>query len=117
LYLPAGTVPEAKAWYTKMFGGVPGKRSNYDAVDLPGVNLNFSEAPRPTVPLKGRMLRGIGFEVQDLTAFRRRLAALGVTFETGNEAGERGAAFNDPWGTRIVLTEGLRTVALSSTRR
>ena len=117
LYVPAGKVAEAKAWYTKMFGGVPGKRSNYDAVDLPGVNLNFSEAPKPTVPLKGRMLRGIGFDVQDLTTFRRRLEALGVTFEVGNEAGERGAAFSDPWGTRIVLTEGLRKVALASRRR
>jgi catechol 2,3-dioxygenase-like lactoylglutathione lyase family enzyme len=117
LYLPAGKVAEAKAWYTKMFGGVPGKRSNYDAVDLPGINLNFSEAPRPTVPLKGRMLRGIGFEVQDLTAFRRRLEAQGVTFETENEPGQRGAAFSDPWGTRIVLTDGLRTIALRSSGR
>ena len=53
LYVPAGKVAEAKAWYTKMFGGVPGKRSNYDAVDLPGVNFNFSEAPKPTVPTEG----------------------------------------------------------------
>ena len=73
LYVPAGKVAEAKAWYTKMFGGVPGKRSNYDAVDLPGVNFNFSEAPKPTVPLKGRMLLHIGLEVQNLEAFCRRL--------------------------------------------
>ena len=39
LYLPAGKVAEAKAWYTKMFGGIPGKRSNYDAVDLPGLAM------------------------------------------------------------------------------
>jgi extradiol dioxygenase family protein len=117
LYLPAGTVAEAKAWYAKMFGGVPGKRSNYDAVDLPGINFNFSEAPKPTVPLKGRMLRGIGLEVQDLSAFRRRLEAQGVTFEVAKEPGERGAALIDPWGTRIVLTEGLRGVALKSAGR
>jgi hypothetical protein len=66
LYVPAGKVAEAKAWYAKMFGGVPGKRSNYDAVDLPGVNFNFSEAPKPTVPLKGRMLSHIGLEVQNI---------------------------------------------------
>jgi catechol 2,3-dioxygenase-like lactoylglutathione lyase family enzyme len=117
LYLPQGKVAEAKAWYTKMFGGVPGKRSNYDAVDLPGVNFNFSEAPKPTVPLTGRMLRGIGLEVQDLAAWRRRLEGLGVTFEAGNAAAERGAAFTDPWGTRIILTEGLRSLAVTSTRR
>jgi catechol 2,3-dioxygenase-like lactoylglutathione lyase family enzyme len=117
LYLPAGKVAEAKAWYTKMFGGVPGKRSNYDAVDLPGVNFNFSEAPKPTVPLEGRMLRGIGFEVEDLTAFRRRVEALGVRFEVGNEPGKPEAVFSDPWGTKIILTEGFRKVALTSTRR
>ena len=81
LYLPAGKVAEAKAWYTKMFGGVPGKRSNYDAVDLPGINFNFSEAPKPTVPRRAGCCRHIGFEVQDLEAFCRRLEGLGVTFD------------------------------------
>ncbi len=46
LYLPdAAAVTAAKEWYAKMFGGVPGKRSNYDAVDLPGINFNFSANP------------------------------------------------------------------------
>ena len=118
LYLPAGKVAEAKAWYTKMFGGVPGKRSNYDAVDLPGVNFNFSEAPKPTVPLKGRMLSHIGLEVQGLEAFCKRLEGLGVTFERPCSKGaDDGAVVTDPWGTSISLTEGLRTAALESTRR
>src|SRR4026208_1220253 len=38
LYVPDGQVAVAKAWYVRMFGGIPGKRSNYDAVDLPGIN-------------------------------------------------------------------------------
>jgi catechol 2,3-dioxygenase-like lactoylglutathione lyase family enzyme len=118
LYLPAGKVAEAKAWYTKMFGGVPGKRSNYDAVDLPGVNFNFSEAPKPTVPLKGRMLSHIGLEVQGLEAFCKRLEGLGVTFERPCSKGaDEGAVLTDPWGTSITLTEGLRAAALESTRR
>ena len=108
LYLPAGKVAEAKAWYTKMFGGVPGKRSNYDAVDLPGVNFNFSEAPKPTVPLKGRMLSHIGLEVQDVTAFCKRLEGLGVTFERPCSKGDDGALFIDPWGTSISLSDGMR---------
>jgi len=118
LYLPAGKVAEAKAWYTKMFGGVPGKRSNYDAVDLPGVNLNFSEAPKPTVPLKNRMLMHIGFEVQDLKAFCLRLESLGVRFDVpyGSRPDE-GAIFTDPWGTTISLTESFRAVSPTSTRR
>ena len=115
LYLPAGQVPEAKAWYTRMFEGVPGKRSNYDAVDLPGINLNFSEGPRPTVPTKGRMLDHIGFEVRDLEAFCRRLETLGVTFDRPYRKEGEGAAsarLTDPWGTSIELTDGLRSPAL-----
>src|SRR5262245_4843354 len=110
LYLPAGKVAEAKAWYAKMFDGVPGKRSNYDAVDLPGINLNFSEGPRPTVPTKGRMLDHIGFEVRGLAAFCKRLAAMGVTLDvpyTRGPAGIATALLTDPWGTSIELTEGL----------
>ena len=117
LYLPAGKVAEAKAWYTKMFGGVPGKRSNYDAVDLPGVNFNFSEAPKPTVPLKGRMLSHIGLEVQNIEAFCRRLESLGITFERPCSKGEDGGLLTDPWGTSISLSEGLRAVALEPSRR
>jgi len=117
LYVPAGKVAEAKAWYTKMFGGVPGKRSNYDAVDLPGVNFNFSEAPKPTVPLKGRMLSHIGLEVQNIEAFCRRLESLGVAFERPCSKGEDGGLLTDPWGTSISLSEGLRAVALESSRR
>jgi extradiol dioxygenase family protein len=114
LYLPAGKVAEAKAWYAKMFGGVPGKRSNYDAVDLPGVNFNFSEAPKPTVPLKGRMLVHIGLEVENLEQFCRRLESLGVTFDVPYKKDGRfdGAILTDPWGTQISLTEGLRVLAL-----
>ena len=116
LYLPAGKVAEAKAWYARMFGGVPGKRSNYDAVDLPGVNFNFSEAPKPTVPLQGRMLSHIGFEVEDLQAFCKRLEGLGVTFDRPCSKSDDAAVLTDPWGTPISLSEGLRAVA-QSTRR
>jgi catechol 2,3-dioxygenase-like lactoylglutathione lyase family enzyme len=111
LYLPMGAVGDAKAWYTKMFGGIPGKRSNYDATDLPGINFNFSAAPKPTVPTKGRMLDHLGLEVTGLEAFCKRLQGMGVTFDTPYAKGADGVAtatLTDPWGTRIELTEGLR---------
>ena len=111
LYVPEGKVGEAKAWYTRTFGGVPGKRSNYEAVDLPGINVNISVAPRPTVPTKGRMLDHIGFEVVGLEAFCARLRAMGVTFSipyTSSVDGLATATLLDPWGTTIELTEGLR---------
>jgi glucose/arabinose dehydrogenase len=110
LYVPDGQVAAAKAWYVRMFGGVPGKRSNYDAVDLPGINLNFSAAPRSTVPTKGRMLDHIGFEVRGLAAFCKRLEAMGVTLDVPYSKGPSGlgtARLTDPWGTSIELTEGL----------
>ena len=111
LYVPAGAVPAAKAWYVRVFGGTPGKRSNYEAVDLPGVNLNISEAPNPTGPLRGRMLDHIGFEVRGLEAFCRNLEASGTRLETPYRRDADGigrALLTDPWGTSIELTEGLR---------
>jgi len=109
-YVPAGTVAATKAWYVRMFGGTPGKRSVYDAVDLPGVNLNISEAPAATVPLRGRMLDHIGFEISGLDAFCRSLAEKGVKFDAPfgkNADGVATARLTDPWGISIELTEGL----------
>jgi hypothetical protein len=93
-----------------MFGGIGGKRSNYDAVDLPGINLNFSGG-RPSAAMTGRTLEHIGFEVAGLEAFSKRLASMGVKFEAPyrkNTDGIATATVVDPWGTLIELTEGLR---------
>jgi hypothetical protein len=92
---------------------VPGKRSNYDAVDLPGINFNFSANPAATRPTKGRMLDHIGFEVTNLAAFCRKLESMGVTLDTPyrkNVDGTAEATLTDPWGTSIELTEGLRSL-------
>ena len=107
LYLPEGQVAAAKAWYAKVFGGIPGKRSNYDAVDVPGINLNFSVGPRPTVPTRGRRLDHIGFEIAGLPAFCKKLEAMGVTLD-GPCVGS--VSLTDPWGTSIELTDGFRGV-------
>ena len=81
LYLPEGAETAAKAWYADTFGGIPGKRWNYHAVDLPGVNLNFSGNRSVQAPTKGRMLDHIGFTVRNLEAFGRRLEARGLKFD------------------------------------
>jgi hypothetical protein len=110
LYVPGEEHLAAKAWYVRMFGGIGGKRSNYDAVDLPGINLNFSGS-RSSAPMKGRTLEHIGFEITGLEAFSKRLASLGVKFEAPyrrNADGTATATIIDPWGTVIELTEGLR---------
>ena len=109
LYLPGDAHLDAKAWYARLFGGVAGKRAQYDAVDLPGINVNFSGG-RTGAPMKGRMLDHIGFEVADLAGFARRLAAMGVRIDEPYHAGPDGVAvvrLTDPWGTSIELTEGL----------
>jgi catechol 2,3-dioxygenase-like lactoylglutathione lyase family enzyme len=111
IYVPEGSVQEVKSWYVRMFGGIPGKRSQYDAVDFPGMNLNISSPPRGTAPTKGRMLDHIGFEITNLEAFCTRLASMGINFEvpyTSNPSGFSSARFTDPWGVTVELTEGLR---------
>jgi len=110
LYVPGEEHLAAKAWYVRMFGAIPGKRSTYDAADLPGINLNFSGG-RTSVPMKGRTLEHIGFEITGLEAFSKRLESMGVTFESPYRRDANGiatATLTDPWGTSIELTEGLR---------
>jgi catechol 2,3-dioxygenase-like lactoylglutathione lyase family enzyme len=110
LYVPQGADVTAKAWYAQVFGGVPGKRSNYQAVDLPGINLNFSGQAEAQAPTKGRMLDHIGFEIKNLEAFCGRLEMRGVKLDRPYTKGQDGigtAWLTDPWGTSIELTEGL----------
>ena len=110
LYLPGEAPAEAKAWYTRLFGGIPGKRSQYDAVDLPGINFNFNGGRQAAAPTKGRMLDHIGFEVRNLEAFCRRLESMGIKLDVPFQKGPDGvslAGLTDPWGTSIELTEGL----------
>jgi predicted enzyme related to lactoylglutathione lyase len=114
--VPEKSVADIKAWYLQLFGGIPGKRYKtveppYDAVDLPGVNLNFSGMPDKTAPTKGRMLDHIGFEIKNLEAFCKKLEASGVKLDTPYKKTPDGLAvafLTDPWGTSIELTEGLR---------
>jgi len=113
LYVPEGQETKAKQWYLQMFGGVAGKRWHYEAVDLPGINMNFSASPKQLAPTKGRRLDHIGFEIQNLEAFCKQLESKGVKFDapyTKRASGVGLAFLTDPWGTYIELTEGLRAV-------
>ncbi len=105
---------ETQAWYVKTFGAVAGKRGTFDAADLPGVNLTFAKAERPTVGTKGRSLDHIGFEVKNLEAFCKKLEAGGIKLDrpyTRLPNSMTAIAFlTDPWGTYIELTENLAPV-------
>jgi catechol 2,3-dioxygenase-like lactoylglutathione lyase family enzyme len=110
LYVLQGADAAAKAWYVRMFGGVPGKRSNYEAADFPGINMNFSGQATAQAATKGRMLDHIGFEIRNLEAFCRQLEARGAKLDVPYTKGSNGvatASLTDPWGTSIELTEGL----------
>ena len=102
---------ETQAWYVKTFGAVAGRRSTFDAADLPGVNLTFAKADTPTVATKGRSLDHIGFEVKNLEVFCKKLEAGGIKLDrpyTRLPNSTTAIAFlTDPWGTYIELTENL----------
>jgi catechol 2,3-dioxygenase-like lactoylglutathione lyase family enzyme len=102
---------DTQAWYAKTFGAVPGKRGQFDAADLPGVNLTFAKAAEPTVTTKGRSFDHLGFEVRNLEAFCKTLEASGIKLDrpyTKLPNSSTAIAFlTDPWGTYIELTENL----------
>jgi catechol 2,3-dioxygenase-like lactoylglutathione lyase family enzyme len=100
-----------QAWYAEKFGAKPGKRAQWEAGDLPGANLTYAKAPDAVAPTLNRVLDHIGFEVRDLEAFCKKLAASGVKFDSPYrklpQLDLAIAFLTDPWGTRIELTEGL----------
>jgi len=106
-----GAVAETKAWYVKTFGAKGGKRGQFEAADVPGVNLSFSSSDAAVAPTKGRSLDHIGFEVRNLEAFCKRLEETGIKFDVPyrkvQALGISIAFLTDPWGTYIELTEGL----------
>jgi catechol 2,3-dioxygenase-like lactoylglutathione lyase family enzyme len=109
-YLPAGQVDAAQNWYVENFAATPGQRWRYAAADLPGMNLNFSEADSNQAATQGRILDHIGFEVAGLEAFCAELESKGIRFDMPYrvlDSGVKIAFLTDPWGTRIELTEGL----------
>jgi catechol 2,3-dioxygenase-like lactoylglutathione lyase family enzyme len=113
LNVPEGEVEAAQDWYAEHFGGVRGMRWRYDAVDLPGINLNVSAVSTAQQPTRGRQLDHIGFEIRNLETFCRELEAKGIKFDRPYSTLPSGfglAFLTDPWGTYIELTEGLREI-------
>jgi catechol 2,3-dioxygenase-like lactoylglutathione lyase family enzyme len=104
-------VAEMKAWYVEVFGATPGKRGNFEAADMPGINLTYSPSPVPVVGTRGRALDHIGFEIKNLEGFCARLEGSGLRlerpYEMDTDLNVATAFLTDPWGTYIGLTEGL----------
>ena len=106
---------EMQAWYAKVFGAKPRAGGGaFLSADLPGVALNFTASPDPVVGTRGRALDHIGFEVDNLEAFCKKLQADGITLDVTYRQVPKTEMFiafiTDPWGTSIELSEGLDKV-------
>ncbi len=107
-YVSESAIQPMQAWYAKTFGAKPGMRGQFQAADIPGVNLTFAKSDTPTTPTKGTALDHIGFEVKHLEAFCKKLEANGIKLDRpyGKLPNGVGIAFiTDPWGTQIELNE------------
>jgi catechol 2,3-dioxygenase-like lactoylglutathione lyase family enzyme len=107
---------EMQAWYAKTFGAKvvpPNPGSAFVQDQLPGLLLNFTPSPTPTVGTTGRALDHIGFEIKNLEAFTKKLEADGIKLDRPyTKVAALGIAIafiKDPWGTNIEMTEGLDT--------
>ena len=98
-------------WYVQTFSLAPFKRGSIaTTANAPGMNLSFGNARMPAPPTKGRAIDRIGFEIDNLEAFCKKLEAAGVKFDIPFKAepgGLKHAFLTDPSGTYIELTEGL----------
>lgn len=107
----AGGVPEAQAWYARMFAAMPGKRAAFDIDNVAGGELTFSKSDTPTVPSAGRAVDHIAFWVKNLEAYCKKLEANGVKLDVPYtrrpDLGLSLVFITDPWGTRIELNEPL----------
>jgi catechol 2,3-dioxygenase-like lactoylglutathione lyase family enzyme len=110
---------EMQQWYMRVLNATlrPGQTDFFIGADLPGVGymLNFFSW-MPLAELggtAGRAVDHIGFEVRNLADFVRELEANGIEITRGPGPhpaieGLVSAQLQDPWGTVIELTEGLR---------
>lgn len=111
LHFHTSDVDAMRDWYVRTFGAVAGMNGQFKVVDLPGVNIRFSEADGRAVPIRGRSYDHIGFEVDGLEAFCAQLEAQGIMLDRPytriDELDIAIAFLTDPWGVYIELTEGL----------
>src|SRR5687767_251294 len=73
-----------RAWYLKHFSATMGTYDgpiNTAPRGVPGMAFSFRKTVAPQAATKGRSLDHIGFEVKELEAFCKKLAADGITFE------------------------------------
>lgn len=107
-------VQKARGWYVEKFGFESGKRGPFEEARLAGIRLSFTKSEGAVVGTKGRSLDHIGFESRNVKKLGMLLEGRGVAIDVPYKytRGNRTANMflNDPDGTRIELTEGLKQV-------
>ena len=124
IHLNVTDVMKAQQWYVQNFGGVAGKRGQWDVANVPGTEITIGKVDMMQVPTDGRSVDHIGFEVKNIDAFAAKLQAAGIKTDaairnSANAANLRIVYVTDPWGTKIEITEGLTPpaqVTLNSVR-
>jgi len=109
--------PDNKAmqeWYVKVFGAKAGNPGGtFQSATLPGVSLNFNQAPAGVAGTQGRAVDHVGFEIDHLADFLKKVEAMGIKPVNVRDVPDLGVSIGfitDPWGTYIELTEGLKKI-------
>jgi hypothetical protein len=69
-------------WYVDTFSLVPRARGKIPiTADAPGMNLSFGKSDKPVTGTRGRAIDHIGFEVDNLEAFIKKLEAKGIKMD------------------------------------
>ena len=114
-----GDPDELLDWFVQRFSMSARERGfNPFTADVPGMNVSFSPSEESVAPSRGRAVDHIGFEIDGLEDFTRRLAQQGVDFDIEYRVLDGGLAlafFTDASGTRWELTEGLDDLAAALT--
>jgi catechol 2,3-dioxygenase-like lactoylglutathione lyase family enzyme len=111
IHFASPQIEEQRTWYEKTFGAKLAMSGRFKAADIPGVDLRWNLSEKMLPGTKGCSVDHIGFEVANLEAFCKKLAADGVKFDmpfrSMPQMGLSIAFLTDPWGVYIELTEGL----------
>ncbi len=102
---------ELLAWYTELLGLEVRPRGRIaTTTNVPGMNLSFGASNTDRGATQGTAIDHIGFEIDGLEAFCRRLEAMGIEFQVPYReipAIDLNIAYIiDPRGVRIEFTEG-----------
>lgn len=102
---------ELLAWYTEIFGLEIRPRGRIaTTTNVPGMNVSFGGSEAERAATQGTAIDHIGFEIDGLEAFVRKLEAMGIEFQvpyTEVPSIDLNIAYLiDPRGVRIELTEG-----------